>query len=140
MQYHAPSGLYLTKYRAYEPQSGRWLSRDPIEEEGGINLYTYVKGNPITYTDPLGLQSHVMCANPANAAACAAAGMTTARPTPVPLLPPIDNGEFCRQERQACSKLCEKAMEDPDMCNVYGGSLYKCIKGCLPAICGGNKT
>jgi RHS repeat-associated protein len=55
MQYHAPSGLYLTKYRAYDPQSGRWLSRDPIEEAGGINLYAYVGGNPVSFVDPLGL-------------------------------------------------------------------------------------
>jgi RHS repeat-associated protein len=55
MHYHAPSGLYLTKYRAYDPQSGRWLSRDPIEEAGGINLYAYVEGNPVSFVDPLGL-------------------------------------------------------------------------------------
>jgi RHS repeat-associated protein len=55
MQYHAPSGLYLTKYRAYDPKDGRWLSRDPIEEAGGINLYAYVGGNPVNYNDPLGL-------------------------------------------------------------------------------------
>ena len=55
MQYHAPSGLYLTKYRAYDPKDGRWLSRDPIEEAGGLNLYAYVRGNPIAYIDPLGL-------------------------------------------------------------------------------------
>jgi RHS repeat-associated protein len=54
MQYHAASGLYLTKYRIYEPGTGRWLSRDPIEEVGGINLYAYVENNPLTYTDPTG--------------------------------------------------------------------------------------
>ena len=32
MFYNADSGLYLTQYRAYDPVSGRWLSRDPIEE------------------------------------------------------------------------------------------------------------
>jgi len=32
-----------------------WLSRDPIEEEGGINLYGYVGNNPINAVDPLGL-------------------------------------------------------------------------------------
>jgi RHS repeat-associated protein len=57
MHYHAPSGLYLTKYRAYDPQSGRWLSRDPIEESGGINLYAYVGGNPVSWKDPLGLDA-----------------------------------------------------------------------------------
>lgn len=39
----------------YDPQLGRWLSRDPIGEEGGINLYGYVGGQPFKYSDPLGL-------------------------------------------------------------------------------------
>jgi RHS repeat-associated protein len=56
MFYHAPSGLYLTKYRVYDPQTGRWLSRDPIEEAGGVNLYAYVGGNPVSYVDPDGLR------------------------------------------------------------------------------------
>jgi RHS repeat-associated protein len=55
MQYHAQSGLYLTMYRVYDPQTGRWLSKDPIEEEGGFNLYAYVEGDPLNYIDPLGL-------------------------------------------------------------------------------------
>jgi hypothetical protein len=33
----------------------RWLSRDPLGEDGGINLYDYVLGNPVTWTDSLGL-------------------------------------------------------------------------------------
>jgi len=53
--YHAPSGLYLTHYRVYDPVTARWLSRDPIEEAGGVNLYAYVDGNPVNYSDPLGL-------------------------------------------------------------------------------------
>ncbi|MDR2260520.1 MAG: RHS repeat-associated core domain-containing protein [Azoarcus sp.] len=61
MQFHAPSGLYLTKYRAYEPQTGRWLSRDPIEEMGGGNLYAYVEGNPVSWDDPLGLSKFDKC-------------------------------------------------------------------------------
>lgn len=55
MAQHEASGLNLTWYRAYNPVAGRWLSRDPIEEEGGINLYAYVSGNPITKSDPVGL-------------------------------------------------------------------------------------
>jgi RHS repeat-associated protein len=55
MQYHAQSGLYLTKYRFYDPQTGRWLSRDPIGEEGGFNLYGYVVGDPVNWIDPEGL-------------------------------------------------------------------------------------
>jgi RHS repeat-associated protein len=53
--HHGKSGLVLTWYRAYEPDTGRWLSRDPIEEDGGLNLYGYVFNNPINLWDPLGL-------------------------------------------------------------------------------------
>jgi RHS repeat-associated protein len=53
--YHAASGLHLAPYRGYNPKLGRWLSRDPIGEEGGINLYGYVGNAPINLFDPLGL-------------------------------------------------------------------------------------
>ncbi len=38
------NGLLLTYHRVYHTGFGRWLSRDPIEEAGGINLYGYVGG------------------------------------------------------------------------------------------------
>ncbi|MEO0453065.1 MAG: RHS repeat-associated core domain-containing protein, partial [Verrucomicrobiota bacterium] len=53
---HQPSDLTLTWFRAYDSQTGRWLSRDPIAENGGINLYAYVGGNPIGLKDPFGLE------------------------------------------------------------------------------------
>ena len=33
------TGLYYHGYRYYDPMTGRWPSRDPIEEDGGVNLY-----------------------------------------------------------------------------------------------------
>ena len=39
----------------YNPQTGRWLSRDPIEERGGKNLYGCVNNNALNTFDPLGL-------------------------------------------------------------------------------------
>jgi RHS repeat-associated protein len=53
--HHAPSGLTLAPYRAYSAEMGRWLSRDPIGEEGGLNLYGYAGNSPTNRTDPLGL-------------------------------------------------------------------------------------
>ncbi len=53
--YHAKSGLYFAPFRAYDPTLGRWISRDPIDTDGGINLYAYVEGDPVNAVDPWGL-------------------------------------------------------------------------------------
>lgn len=42
-------------FRYYIPVSGRWASRDPIGEEGGINLYGFVGNAPVLATDVMGL-------------------------------------------------------------------------------------
>jgi RHS repeat-associated protein len=49
------SGFYYYGYRYYAVALGRWVSRDPIEEEGGINLYGFVGNDPINSHDYLGL-------------------------------------------------------------------------------------
>lgn len=51
---HQPSGLNLALYRDYDADLGRWISRDPIGELGGLNLYGYVENNPLSRTDPSG--------------------------------------------------------------------------------------
>ncbi len=44
-------------YRYYNRSTGRWLSRDPIEEKaGGPHLYKFVSNDPLDVSDPLGLQ------------------------------------------------------------------------------------
>ena len=55
MFYLPEAGLYLTHYRVYDPTLGRWLSRDPIGEKGGVNLYAYVGNDPVNFVDPWGL-------------------------------------------------------------------------------------
>lgn len=54
--YDANTGLYYSNTRAYDPKLGRWISRDPIAEEGGLNLYEYGASNPVTNSDPSGLK------------------------------------------------------------------------------------
>jgi RHS repeat-associated protein len=51
------TGLYYYRARYYDPLLKRFIAEDPIGTEGGINLYAYVGGNPISYVDPLGLQA-----------------------------------------------------------------------------------
>ena len=79
--YEQGSGLYLTRYWAYDPRTARWLSRDPIGERGGANLYAYAAEDPIKNVDRLGLDAAAFggscSANPA------------APPPPVPPIPPI---------------------------------------------------
>jgi len=50
----ADAGLYYYGYRYYSPRLGRWISRDPIEEDGGTNLYAYVENKPSIEVDPSG--------------------------------------------------------------------------------------
>jgi len=48
------TGLQLNRNRFYHQQLGRWVSRDPIGYDGGINLYEYVGGRPVGRVDPTG--------------------------------------------------------------------------------------
>lgn len=52
---------------AYKTASGRarWLSRDPIGEVDGPNLYSYVLNNPVNWIDPFGLETAVVIGGPA---------------------------------------------------------------------------
>ena len=57
MFYNADSGLYLTAYRPYDAVIGRFLSRDPLEDDGydPWDAYVYADGDPMNSIDPLGL-------------------------------------------------------------------------------------
>lgn len=67
-EYDKETGLYFYRARYYDPEVGRFVSRDPIGFKGGdVNLYGYVQNNPVNFIDPSG-----------NSAAAAAGGVAVA--------------------------------------------------------------
>ncbi len=50
----AETGLSYHVFRYYDPRDGRFIQKDPIGLQGGLNVYAYAR-NPITWSDPLGL-------------------------------------------------------------------------------------
>ena len=53
-EYFGSVGLYNYGYRFYSPGMGRWINRDPVEEDGGLNLYAFNYNSPTNYVDPDG--------------------------------------------------------------------------------------
>lgn len=52
------TALVYYNYRYYSSELGRWISRDPLEEQGGYNLYGMIGNNPLYGWDHLGLEEH----------------------------------------------------------------------------------
>ncbi len=53
-EYDSTTGLYYFRARWYNPETGRWLSKDPIGIAGGLNQYVAFKNNPVNNVDPKG--------------------------------------------------------------------------------------
>jgi RHS repeat-associated protein len=54
-EYDSATGLYYFRARWYSPETGRWLSKDPIGISGGFNLYDFCGNDPVNFVDPTGL-------------------------------------------------------------------------------------
>lgn len=48
------NGLFYMRARYYDAETGRFITKDPIGFAGGVNLYAYVKNNPMKWIDPTG--------------------------------------------------------------------------------------
>jgi RHS repeat-associated protein len=57
------TGLNYYGFRYYNPSTGRWLSRDPIAEHGGLNLYAFHGNNLVGGIDYLGLWLRTVCSD-----------------------------------------------------------------------------
>ena len=55
------SGMLYMRNRYYDPQSGRFTQEDPIGLAGGLNLYGFANGDPVSYSDPYGLSAEECC-------------------------------------------------------------------------------
>ena len=55
--YDQETGLHYNYYRYYDPGTGRYMTSDPIGLMGGLNLYAYVLGNPVRWSDYRGLDN-----------------------------------------------------------------------------------
>jgi len=53
------TGLLYYGFRYYDPETGRWLNRDPIQEYGGVNLYKFIGNKGLNAIDILGLKLKV---------------------------------------------------------------------------------
>ncbi len=53
-EYSWTTGLYYFRNRWYDPVVGRWISKDPMGIDGGINLYEFCRDNPLNLRDPSG--------------------------------------------------------------------------------------
>lgn len=98
------SGLYYNYHRYYDPQTGRYISSDPIGLVGGLNTYGYVGGNPLRYTDSKGLIAGVddatavaLCT--ANSVVCGIVGVAT-----------VVN-IYCASNPTACQKIVKACVD-----------------------------
>ncbi len=64
-EYDIETGFYYYRARYYDPAWGRFLQRDPLGYVDGMNLYEYVRGNTLNWTDPDGLKVEI-CQRPMN--------------------------------------------------------------------------
>jgi hypothetical protein len=62
------SGLMYKRNRYYNPQTGQFTQPDPIGLVGGLNIYGFAAGDPVSYTDPYGLFADTTFTGAANGA------------------------------------------------------------------------
>jgi hypothetical protein len=53
--------MYYYLYRFYDPNLQRWINRDPLKEQGGVNLFEFAANRPTVAVDPLGKNAIIIC-------------------------------------------------------------------------------
>src|SRR5690606_31702472 len=60
-QWDRESGLYWMRARFYDPETGRFLTEDPIGIAGGMNLYAFSLNDPVNGWDSTGMTPENVC-------------------------------------------------------------------------------
>jgi len=154
--YDAETGLVRFGARDYEPRIGRWVSKDPIRFDGGVNLLLYANGDPVNFVDLNG--EFVGVAVGAAALAAAAVGVLVgaawlgdaigdllddaAVPVPFTCNPPDEAEDDCPDLWHDARVRCAEHITTPgrNSRNLRGGhdNLDDCARGLVPVRCGGN--
>jgi len=58
--FDSETGLFYNYFRDYDPRIGRYSTSDPIGLAAGLNTYAYVGANPLSFSDPLGLEKLIL--------------------------------------------------------------------------------
>ena len=100
--------LYYYGFRYYKPKTGNWLTRDPIAENGGVNLYEFVYNNPNYYVDPFGLSWYNPTTWPryGNWGGKGWSGGKSGKEKPV------DSSDRCYRSHDKCWDSCDKKLKN----------------------------
>jgi RHS repeat-associated protein len=108
--FDSESGLNYNYFRDYDGTTGRYVQSDPIGLEGGINTYSYVQANPLSYVDRRGLDD----ANPFGPLIPAGVSMTPPENCPVdkcpdPVTVTISIPNVCAAGDEQCARAMQAA-------------------------------
>jgi RHS repeat-associated protein len=125
--------LTFARYRIYEAAVARWLSRDPIQESGGLNLYAYANADPVNLVDRDGRMAGAAAA----AAIVVGGGIVVITGAMVCALSPQcqkDLESIRRKLIDVCAP--DDTFDDPgndngkDVCTLAGHNKQNCVYEC----------